>query len=45
MVVDKEVEDNKGFLHMMADIEVYHTLVDVGVVVWCVVLPINSSAE
>jgi hypothetical protein len=38
MVVDKGVEDNKGFLHMPGDIEVCRTLVVVGVVdygVWC----------
>ena len=38
MVVDKGVGDNKGFLHMPTDIEVFHTLVVVGVVdcgVWC----------
>ena len=38
MVVDKGVEDNKVFLHMLTDIEVCHTLVIVGVMdcgVWC----------
>jgi hypothetical protein len=38
MVVDKGVENNKGFLHMPVDIEVCHTLLVVGVVdcgVWC----------
>jgi hypothetical protein len=32
MVVDKVVGDNKGFLHMLADIKVCHTLVVFGVV-------------
>jgi hypothetical protein len=32
MVVDKGVESNKRFLHMMVDIEVCHTSVVVGVV-------------
>ena len=31
MVVDKVVGDNKGFLHMLADIDVCHTLVVFGV--------------
>ena len=38
MVVDKGVEDNKRFLHVSSDIEVYHTLVVVGIMdcgVWC----------
>jgi len=37
-VIDKEEEDNKGFLHMPVDIEVCHTLMVVGFVdcgVWC----------
>jgi hypothetical protein len=32
MVVDKGEEDNKGFLHMPVDIEVFHTSVVVEVV-------------
>jgi hypothetical protein len=32
MVVDKGVGDNKGFLHMLMDIEVHHTLEVFGVV-------------
>jgi hypothetical protein len=36
MVVDKGVGGNKRFPHMPVDIEVCHTLVDVGVVDCCV---------
>jgi hypothetical protein len=38
MVVDKGEEDNKGFLHMLMDIGVFHTWVVVeamGCGVWC----------